>query len=66
MRALVLAETALASHPRLRVLLTSGFPDFEADGEATAFPLLSKPYRKADLARAVRQALDCRAQSLDS
>jgi PAS domain S-box-containing protein len=56
-----LAELARAKRPGLRVLLTSGFPgaflseNVELDaGDA----LLSKPYRRADLARALEQALN--------
>jgi two-component system, cell cycle sensor histidine kinase and response regulator CckA len=59
-----LARQASARQPRLRILLTSGFPDAhfgEDRNRALAWPLLSKPYRKEDLARAVREALDGRA-----
>jgi hypothetical protein len=41
------------------VLLTSGFPGTKIAGslgEAATARLLSKPYRKADLARALRAA----------
>jgi CheY-like chemotaxis protein len=45
--------------PQIRILLTSGFADI-AEGEAAAgldIALLRKPYKQADLARAVRAAL---------
>jgi CheY-like chemotaxis protein len=52
-----LIREARALHPDLRVLLTSGFSREHASS-ATQFPLLRKPYRKAQLAQAIRQALD--------
>jgi two-component system, cell cycle sensor histidine kinase and response regulator CckA len=60
-----LAHHASARMPRLRILLTSGFPDarFGDDpNRALAWRLLSKPYRKEDLARAVRETLDDRGR----
>jgi len=56
-----LADEALRRYPGLKVLLTSGFTDaFLANDAAleSRYSLLNKPYRKPDLARAVRQALD--------
>ena len=56
-----LARTAMARWPSLRVVLTSGFPDAKLDGATTApadLRLLSKPYRKDDLARTLREVLD--------
>jgi PAS domain S-box-containing protein len=56
-----LADAALAALPRLRVLFTSGYT---ADAIVhhgrldEGVHLLSKPYRRGDLARAVRAALD--------
>jgi hypothetical protein len=54
--------------PGIKVLLTSGFPDAKpgANGSSPvddgvqpmSFRLLNKPYRKEDLARAIRAALD--------
>ena len=47
--------------PQIRFLLTSGFPGdvWERHGSTQpTLPLLSKPYRKADLARAIRSTLD--------
>ena len=50
--------------PGSKVLLTSGFPGRrleDAEGLGNTVRLLSKPYRKGDLARAVREALDERS-----
>jgi PAS domain S-box-containing protein len=53
-----LAQAALAEHPALAVLLTSGDERASADDAAGAFALLRKPYRIEELARAVREALE--------
>ena len=56
-----LARTALARWPRTRVLLTSGFPEVKLNGNGgpqASMRLLTKPYRKADLARTLREVLD--------
>lgn len=58
-----LAQLALQRVPGLRALLASGYPrDALAglDGDLADVALLSKPYSRDDLARAVRQALDAR------
>jgi signal transduction histidine kinase len=58
-----LAQIALQQVPTLRALLASGYPrDALAglDGELADVVLLSKPYSRDDLARAVRQTLDAR------
>jgi len=58
-----LAQIALQRAPTLRALLASGYPrDALAglDGELADVVLLSKPYSRDDLARAVRQSLDGR------
>jgi CheY-like chemotaxis protein len=56
-----LAVAARAIRPALKVLLTSGFPS-TATGSDTDLEisdrLLSKPYRKHDLAMAVREVID--------
>jgi signal transduction histidine kinase/ActR/RegA family two-component response regulator len=56
-----LARVVLARWPQIRVLLTSGFPGSTVNrghplGQSTR--LLSKPYRKDQLARALREILD--------
>jgi CheY-like chemotaxis protein len=55
-----LADQVRAIRPDTRVLFTSGYTELAAngDGPAREDPLLSKPYRKQDLGRAVRAALD--------
>ncbi len=55
-----LARVAAERFPGLRVLLTSGFPDaLENDAEdlAARMRFLSKPYRRADLARTLEAVL---------
>jgi len=55
-----LAREALALAPGLKVLFTSGYPQTRlTEGQGPEdIKLLSKPYRKQDLARALREALD--------
>jgi PAS domain S-box-containing protein len=56
-----LARTVTARWPDIRILLTSGFSDTKPDDgseQPVEARLLSKPYQKQDLARAVRAALD--------
>ena len=56
-----LARIALKRWPSLRVVLTSGFPEAKIAGNldtAAVARLLSKPYRKEDLAHALREVLD--------
>jgi len=58
---LQLARMVMARWPRIKILLTSGFPgstvnrtrDMAQNGR-----LLGKPYRKEQLARALREVLD--------
>ncbi len=48
-------------YPHIKTLLTSGFPGMflNRDGiDGTGFTVLRKPYMRADLAEAVRAALD--------
>ncbi len=54
-----LAEQVTARHPGVPTLLTSGYTDSALDGlDARPIALLAKPYRRGDLARAIRQAID--------
>jgi DNA-binding NarL/FixJ family response regulator len=56
-----LAREALSRWPDLKVLITSGFPETKLNGNGrAAIParLLNKPYRKEDLARAIRETLE--------
>jgi CheY-like chemotaxis protein len=66
-----LAREFTARCPGVRVLLTSGFPGerlIDAAGLGADVRLLSKPYRKRDLARTIREVLDMRgpADSFDA
>lgn len=58
---LALAQMARERWPKLAILLTTGFSDVivdeSGDGKAVEFGVLRKPYRKADIARAMRAAL---------
>jgi PAS domain S-box-containing protein len=54
---IALARQARERFQHISVLLTSGFSEEHASLQGE-FPLLSKPYRKAELALAVRGALD--------
>jgi PAS domain S-box-containing protein len=56
-----LTNNAAARWPSLKVLLTSGFPETKLNGNGNSpvrMHLLTKPYRKDDLATALRKALD--------
>jgi signal transduction histidine kinase len=55
-----LAAEAQRLRPTLRVLLTSGYEHVNGDESSLAqrYPLLPKPYRREDLAEAVRKVLD--------
>lgn len=55
-----LAERARALQPGIKVLLTSGYTEnaLDTNDGAEHLALLSKPYRKADLAAKLRQVLD--------
>ena len=53
-----LARRARETRPGLRILFTSGYTAIGAGEETAGRPLLSKPYRKRDLAQFIRAALD--------
>src|SRR5262249_9104726 len=56
-----LAERMMAERPALRVLFTSGYAyaAIQAQGRAgQGIPILTKPYRKPELARMLRRCLD--------
>lgn len=57
-----LAKKATKLYPNLKVLFTSGFPE-TAFGERCVLPdgelLLSKPYRKNELAAKLKEVLEC-------
>ena len=63
MTGLELAEAVRTQHPKVRILLTSGYmvgegkvPHDRSGGEIV-LPILSKPYNQSDLARAIARAL---------
>lgn len=59
MNGIDLARAARRRRPDLKVLLTSGYAGFDSGARSsTEFPVLPKPYRRAELARRVRAALD--------
>jgi PAS domain S-box-containing protein len=57
-----LARRARLRWPGIKIVFTSGFSEARLNGDAgplaACTPLLSKPYRKEDLASAAREALD--------
>ena len=57
-----LARRARQRWPEIKIVFTSGFSEARLNGDAgppaVCTPLLSKPYRKEDLASAAREALD--------
>jgi PAS domain S-box-containing protein len=59
-----LAERVLADRPGIKILLTSGFPEARVNGKSGALApsvrLLSKPYRKEELARLLRELFEGR------
>jgi PAS domain S-box-containing protein len=61
-----LADEMVAKRPSLRVLFTSGYAHDAPHGPGHATmgaPLLTKPYRKAELARMLRRSLDTAVDS---
>jgi PAS domain S-box-containing protein len=61
-----LARAISEDHPHSKIIMTSGFPGmrFSERELANSLPLLSKPYRRQDLIRMVREILDERAQAM--
>jgi signal transduction histidine kinase len=61
MNGIELAQEARRIRPQLAVLLTSGYPGIgarQADPDSAGFELLRKPYRREELASAIRRVLD--------
>lgn len=61
MNGIALADAVLQRRPDLKVLLASGYPGGSGEFSGRAperFRLLSKPYRQADLAEAIRSVLN--------
>ncbi len=55
-----LAQELRRRYPHIKILLTSGFPEMilnKGGIDGTGFTVLRKPYKRADLAKAVRAAL---------
>lgn len=53
-----LAAKLRRRQPDLKVLFMSGYDQFGKHGEKVSGPLLRKPFRRADLERAIREVLD--------
>lgn len=56
-----LAKIVSATHPQMKILLTSGYTELAArigNGDFHKYTVLSKPYRKIDLAQALRTSFD--------
>jgi CheY-like chemotaxis protein len=55
-----IARAALSRWPAIKVVLTSGFPENKVNGDARPghLRLLSKPYRREELGRVIREVLD--------
>jgi YesN/AraC family two-component response regulator len=55
-----LARAIHEGNPHSKIIMTSGFPGmrFSETELGNTLPLLSKPYRKQDLIRIVREVLD--------
>lgn len=63
-----LSDEALKRRPLLKVLFTSGYTENAIVHHGRLDPgvlLLAKPYRKADLARMIRQALAANMETVD-
>ena len=58
MNGVELATTVRAEYPRIEILLTTGYSDRALDAESRNFPLVKKPYRRADLAQRLRTLLE--------
>jgi CheY-like chemotaxis protein len=55
-----IARAVLSRWPAIKVVLTSGFPENKISGDANApsLRLLSKPYRRDELGRIIRDVLE--------
>jgi len=51
-----LAEQVLEHHPGMRIVLMSGYADETEEDGANPLPILSKPFVRQDLARALQRA----------
>ena len=61
MNGVLLARAARERHPRIKVLLTTGYAEASlerTDAGGSEFEVIMKPYRRLDLARRIRRILD--------
>lgn len=58
MNGVALANRVKRDHPRLAILLTTGFADEAIDEGAKSYELIRKPYRRGDLNDRIRAVLD--------
>jgi signal transduction histidine kinase len=61
-----LARRARAAHPRLEVLLTSGYVGEAALDDLHEFDVIEKPYERAALAGRLRAILDCESRRIEA
>jgi len=52
-----LARTIRSRHPKLPILLTTGYSDAAASAGAAGFPIVAKPYREDEIARSIEHLL---------
>ena len=58
MNGVELAKIVRERHPKIGILLTTGYSDRALDDASQSFELVRKPYRRADLAGKLRMLLD--------
>jgi PAS domain S-box-containing protein len=58
MSGVALAQQVRREYPNLPILLTTGYSDRALDEDSRAFEVVRKPYRRADLARIIKQLLE--------
>lgn len=58
MNGVELATTVTGEYPQIPILLTTGYSDRALDAESRNFPLVRKPYRRAELAQKIRTLLE--------
>jgi PAS domain S-box-containing protein len=52
-----LARAIRTRHPKLPILLTTGYSDAAASAGAAGFPIVTKPYREIEIARSIERLL---------
>lgn len=53
-----LATSVRGEYPDIQILLTTGYSDRALDAESRNFPLVRKPWRRAELAQRIRTLLE--------